>query len=303
VNICFASLDPFWGGLGPNGGSRTILKSAEALRALGHRVDVVAVKDNFTWFKHPKILSKIPKDADAVVSISISDIRWMHKQAPVNAKKFYWMRGYENWRGLSNEEYVGKLVKQKIIVNSTGLKLHLARLGIPSRLCWAGMDDETEQRGGYVYKNCTIGFLGPSMHKSKRYDLCQKLKERFPHFHYSVLQNVKESERNDFFDRVGIWFAPTESEGFHNPPAEAALRGAVVICNRLESNGMMDYADDETAMRYDSFDEVVEFVKNPAWDKVKKMQDLLWNKIGTRKQNMEKFVRILEEKEPWLMEK
>ena len=130
------------------------------------------------------------------------------------------------------------------------------------------------------------------MHATKRYDLCQKLKATLPEKQYKELARTNENDLVRFYSSIGVWFAPTESEGFHNPPAEACLRGAVVVCNRMEQNGMMDYATDETAMRYNTLEEAVECVKNPDYSKVEAMQKRLYE-IGDRKKNMERFVKIL----------
>ena len=293
MKICFFAGDPFWGGISNNGGSRTILKSAEALRKLGHRVDVVAVADNFKWFKHPKVLKKVPKDTEAIVAISISDIRWMHK-LKTDAKKFYWMRGYETWRIRKESKYLKALERQPVIVNSTNLKLHLKRKGISADLCFAGLDEIVDTTEHYLIRQENVGFLGPSMHATKRYDLCEKLMKALPEKHYGTMVKVSERKHAEFYNNFGVWFAPTESEGFHNPPAEAALYGCVVVCNRMETNGMMDYADDETAMRYNTFEEAVECVRNPDWNTVGRMQTRLWEKIGSREENMKRFVKILQ---------
>jgi hypothetical protein len=58
---------------------------------------------------------------------------------------------------------------------------------------------------------------------------------------------------------------------------------------------MQDYATDETAMLYNTFAEAVECIRNPDFSKVPKMQKVLIDKIGDRKSNMEKLVKILEE--------
>jgi hypothetical protein len=291
MKICFYSGDPFWGGLSNNGGTRTILKSAEVLREMGHQVDVVAVSDRFTWFPHPKPLRKIPKDADAVVAISASDVKYMHLHAK-GMKLFWWIRGWETWQ-MPEKKLLNRLLAGQVnIANSGGLQKRVEAVA-PCKLCWAGMDNVEQSTVEHFDKLKTIGFLGRTMRATKRWDLCRKLVKVLPEYKYEVLCGVKDGGLNNFYEKIGIWFAPTESEGFHNPPAEAALRGALVVCNRLESNGMTDYATDETAMRYDVFEEALEYIKNPDFTKVKKMQDLLWDKIGSREKNMAFFVEAL----------
>ena len=95
-----------------------------------------------------------------------------------------------------------------------------------------------------------------------------------------------------FYNECDIWLAPTELEGWHNCPAEANLCGCLVICNRLDSNGM-DYATEETAMRFTGFDELLACIENPDFSKVEKMKKVLHNKIGNRENNMKKFIDII----------
>jgi len=288
MKICFYSGDPFWGGLANNGGTRTILKSAEVLRALGHRVDVVATADRFKWFDHPKVLHKIPKDADAVVAISVSDIKHMHRHAK-GMRMFYWARGWETWQIPEEKLFKRLRAGQTNIANSSGLQKRIEAVA-PCELCWAGMDFPKVKPYGILGK---IGFLGRTIHKSKRYDLCEKLIKELSTREFKILKGIKEDQRAEFFGDIACWFAPTESEGFHNPPAEACMYGAFVVCNRLPNNGMTDYATDETAVRYDTFDEALEAVKSDGYQKGEKMREVLKEKIGSREKNMKMFVEVL----------
>lgn len=141
MKIVFYADHPYYGQLSNNGGTRTILKSAEVLRKLGHKVDVVAHKDKFTWFKHPKPIHRIPKDTDVIIAVSISDIEMMCRFAPKRAKKFYWMREFALWR-MKKENIINTLRKSKvkILCNSIGLQRKIGKYGIKSSLCYAGLD-------------------------------------------------------------------------------------------------------------------------------------------------------------------
>ena len=48
-------------------------------------------------------------------------------------------------------------------------------------------------------------------------------------------------EKNEFYNNVDIWMAPTMSEGLHLPPAEAALTECPVVGTKTELAGIQDY--------------------------------------------------------------
>ena len=82
---------------------------------------------------------------------------------------------------------------------------------------------------------------------------------------YSPNNNVKKS----IYRSADIWFSDTVMEGFHNVPAEAAIEGCFIVCNRVISNGMSDYATDETAGLFTSLVEAVRIIKNPDFTSTK----------------------------------
>lgn len=287
MKICFVAMHHYWGGLANNGGSKTIIRSAEALRLLGCDVEIAAVNDRHTWIKHPKILKKIPGDADILIANSVSDIDIVLKAK----KKFWWCRGLELWQA-SEKRIIEKSKKINVIVNSSWLLKKFP----DAKLCYSGLDlytwRETRQRN-YSQK-LTIGCLWSRSHKTKRYDIFKKIKKHFgERFNYETLKDkFNDDELVRFYNECDIWLAPTELEGWHNCPAEANLCGCLVICNRLDSNGM-DYATEETAMRFTGFDELLACIENPDFSKVEKMKKVLHNKIGNRENNMKKFIDII----------
>jgi hypothetical protein len=309
MNIVFYAGHKYYGGLGLCGGARTTLMSAQVLRDMGHKVSVVAPSDKFTWFDHPKVLSEIPKDTEAVIACSVSDIKGMHKTAPKNAKKFYWMRGLEKWQ--IPEEQILKEMKRghRNIVNSSWLKRVVNGWGIDCDLVWQGVDiDLWLNKADIDYEAIpSIGCLYNTKHNTKRWDmfvsLIGLLGEGCSYNGFGVdkpkqnlkmyLQNPKQQELRRLYNSTNIWFCPTELDSFHNVPLEAALCGCLVMCRRIESNGMEDYATDETAMRFDSISEAISLIKKPDYSKVKKMQDLIVNKIGDRKRSMQKLMEVL----------
>lgn len=291
MKICFVGLHKYWGGLANGGGSKTIIKSAEVLRKLGYRVDIAAVNDRHTWVKHPPIIHKIPKDTDVAIANSVSDIDIVLKSKA--KRKFWWARGIETWQMPLNR-IKKKAKKINVIVNAS----HLLEYFPHGNLCYAGLDlDYWEDKNKPNSSYCWIGSLYSKQHNTKRYDLFKKLQKDLHgkgKYVYTTLKNNKNDEElKHLYKFCAIWFAPTELEGFHNVPAEANLCGCLVICNRMSTNGMGDYAAEETAMRFSSWNECLAAIKNPDFSKVKKMQKVLREKIGSREKNMKRFVGLI----------
>lgn len=124
-------------GLGNNGGSRTIFKSAEILIKLGHIVYVSALVDNFTWFKHMPCRSGISPDSDAVVAVSALDVGHTLQCAPDRAHKAWWMRGWESWQSRNVIDLARKI---HVICNSSWMVNELSKHGIKADLCFSGLD-------------------------------------------------------------------------------------------------------------------------------------------------------------------
>lgn len=141
MKICFCSLDNYWGGLSNNGGTRTILLSAETLSELGHEVEIVAPVDKFTWFKHKKPLKKIPKRFDAYIAIAITDVPHLMK---IKGKLFYWARPFEGWQTDDSLHILDKFVDVggTILCNSRWQVGKLLLEGIEAHLVYAGLDIE-----------------------------------------------------------------------------------------------------------------------------------------------------------------
>ncbi len=297
MKVCFSGLHKHWGGLACNGGSQTILKSAEALRSLGHKVDVAATVDRFKWFKHPKPVKKIPKDADAVVAISISDVDIVMKKA--RNKMAYWARPFEFWQMPKNE--IIKTLKRfarndgLIFCNSSWQVKWLEKYDIPSILQFAGIDFDRWEKYKPRCPESPIICTLYHKHPRKQFKKAGRLAAMDDN-EWRVLGKgvwVTGKKLVDFYNQCNIWFAPTRLEGFHNVPVEAALCGCLIVCMNEPKNGMMDYCNDETAHVCDSLEEAAEAIKNPDYDKVKKMDAYLRIYIGTRDRNMKRFAGCL----------
>ena len=127
-------------GLGNNGGSRTIIKSADALSMVGHDVNICARLDNFTWFQHKSVIKNIPTNSNAVVAVSACDVVHSLDNAPLNSCVAWWMRGWEIWQTDGIDGFISLAKKVPVICNSSWMVNMLADYGINANLCFSGLD-------------------------------------------------------------------------------------------------------------------------------------------------------------------
>lgn len=294
-------------GLGNNGGTRTIVLSAEILQAMGHYVSIYSRVNHYTW--NPisvPVVKAVKHKADVVIAVSLKDIPSLTddwQPSGMAGKLVYWMRGWEQWLG--DVPWTTKHFLRAgghVITNASWLARRLTDLHVSvSGICFSGLDIPKQEYHARPGKK-TIGFLYNTV-KSKRMDLAFSLSKKLKDYTfycygvnapvmYGNIQSLNQPtpwEKAMMYDKCAVWFAPTESEGFHNCPAEAALHGCAVVCNALQSNGMGDYATSDTANFYYNESEIVDVVKSVDYSKVPKMQKLLIEKIGSREKNMKIF--------------
>ena len=137
MNIAFNCLNS---GLGNVGGSKTTIMCAKVLEGLGHRCDIIATTDNFTWFKHKPVINYIPRDLDVIIATACTTVgSTLQSNVP---KKVYYIRGFENWvmseQGLSMGYNSGLFN----ITNSYGLQRKLKEFGAESVVVHQGVDLE-----------------------------------------------------------------------------------------------------------------------------------------------------------------
>jgi len=299
-------------GLGNNGGSRTILLCQKVLEELGHTCDVIGNVDNFTWFEHKKIVRRAPADLDAVIATACTTVG---STLSVPAKKKAWyIRGHEEWVMPGNR--LGKLYNNHNlhnIANSEGLKQIIGIYGADADVVYQGIDfDWWSDKKLRPNKKIRIGSLYNTM-KTKRWSDFVELSKLLPKDKYEFvafgakpykaeflteyIQTPTTEQLCDLYSSCHMWFAPTTKEGLHNVPMEAAMCGCLVVCSDHPMNGMIfDYAFDSTAMIYESenLDHAVKLIKKPDWSLVKNMQGYIRKNIGTREENMNKMVSIIE---------
>jgi glycosyltransferase involved in cell wall biosynthesis len=281
---------------------------------LGHRCDIASFVDNFTWFEHRPVINYIPKETDVLIAASCSDV--VNTITSPVKKKAWYIRAHETWA--MDEPRLAYHYQDKRIanlVNSEGLKRKIDRLApdMPAKVIYQGIDfnwwGDRNLRGNDKIR---IGCLHTKQPR-KRWKDFVKLAKILGHDHYEYVAmgsslpkedfpiwfalNPTVDKLNDLYSSCHIWFAPTDNEGLHNVPMEAALCGCLIVCSDHPLNGMvMDYAFKSTSMiyKFGDLEQAARTIKNPDWRLIGNMQEYLRSVIGTREENMKKLVECLE---------
>lgn len=300
-------------GLGNNGGTCTILKCAEVIEGLGHRCDIIASVDNFTWFDHKKVIQYVPKNLDVLVATACTTVG--HTLNCDVLKKVWYIRAHESW---SNSEdvlksyYLNSSIKN--ITNSYGLKNKLKEFDADAVVVHQGVDlEDWQDRQLRPKDKIRIGCLHQKK-TTKRWKDFVKLAEILGSEKYEYVAFGIEQRNEEFLDSYvcspthwqlvnlysscHILFSPTELEGLHNVPMEAALCGCVIVCSDAPMNGMIyDYVfANKTGVIYPARDifSAAKKIKNIDYNMVQCMQKYIKRFIGSREVNMEKFISHLE---------
>lgn len=263
-------------GLANNGGSDTIVRSANTLVDLGHKVTIVDnINCSYTWNKiraeHRKIRNPadIP-DADAVISTGFKTVVESLSFPARCGKRFHWIRGWETWT--YPERYIVNIILRYPVTrmaNGIQLQRKLAGYGVASHLVRPGYDENgfsypREERNG---KHVVIGALYNDVNEKKRsskrinwiFETTERLKKEFDNlvglFMFGInkkseigveviddyVQQPQGEMKNAIYRIVDIWLAPTMLEGLHRPPAEAMLTECPVVGTNATLSGMADY--------------------------------------------------------------
>lgn len=309
MNLVFNCLNS---GLGNGGGSKTTIMCAKTLEALGHRCDIVATDDNFTWFSHKPVIKYIPKDTDIIIATACTTVL-STLQSSIR-KKAYYVRGHEVW--MWDEKQLAACYNAGLfnITNSYGLKNKLKEFGANSIVVHQGIDLEDWQdkelrlndkiRIGCLYQKkstkrwCDFVKLANIL-GSKDYEYVAFGTEiRKDSFLDGYICSPTHEQLVDLYSSCHIFFLPTILEGLHNIGLEAGLCGCLLVGNSSPLNGMIyDYLfDGKTGMVYplDDIFSAAEIIKNPKWELVEEAKHFITNNIGSRETNMKKFVSYLE---------
>ena len=259
-------------GISNNGGSRTLIRSANILKKLGENVILLNNKLNhiYTWDKievpilSPNTINDIP-NADVVIGTGYGSWKKTIDLPSRCGKKFIWCRGWEIWQAPENKliELLGDK-KINLIVNSICLQDKLKEYNIESELIRPGYDfHEIHPLNLRQNKQgITIGglFNKGDKRKTKRtewiFEVVNNLKKdlniNLAMFGGEGAPSVKEpfntfssnplpKTKNRIYNMIDIWLAPTENDSLHLPPAEAMMTECCVIGTDTPMNGMKDY--------------------------------------------------------------
>lgn len=320
-------------GLGNNGGSSTLIKSGNTLVDLGHDVIFMdTMKNMHTWvpLKAKHIIRKgnesgRPK-ADAIIATGYKSVFPTIKAPPRCGSKFHWIRAWETWQ-MSDDEIVNKVLNVPTIklVNSICLQNKLKSYGVDSYIVRPGYDFEmlypmnTRQNKkeiiiGGLYRAGTHGkrkrtqwlFDTAKAIKSKHSNVKLWLfgSEKFPNNTLidKYIRGPSMEEKNEFFNMVDVWMAPTMSEGLHLPPAEAMITECPIVATDAELSGTQDYTiHNKTGIvsknNIDSFIECVNLLVEDESMRLrlgKNARDRILE-IGDRETNMKKMILLFEE--------
>ena len=298
MKIAFYTNHPYWGGLQPNGGSRTILLSCAVLRELGHEANVVTHTDKFKWFEHPKPWRAIPKDTDAVIAVGISDVKAVMKFKGIKA---YWSRPFETWQ--YNEakclNIMSKFEKHggKILVNSRWQYDYLFDRKMRPVICYAGLDYEKwENTRGWPRGDKPTILCQYSDKPRKKYKQFKALKKLASEFNYRTFgkdKRVTWPQLVGVYNEADYFFAPNTYEGWYNCAAEAALCGCTLVVHDCPRNGCSDFVTPENSIVYRQVGEAVERIRRGDNGDIADVQRRL-AKIGTRQECMKRMVEVLQ---------
>jgi len=313
-------------GLGNNGGSFSLVRSANVLSNLGHEVIIIdSVKNQHTWtpllVKHIiiKDVKDIP-DADILIGTGFKSYKSTIELPDRCGKKAIWIRGYELWQA-SEKEIINILSNKKVtkIVNSFGLQNKLKQFNIESYIVRPGNDFENFYPLNIRDDSkIVLGALYHTRHKTKRTDMAIQisniLKSKYKNIELWMFGTNKDSknpnidkyiqlpnmeEKNKFYNSVDIWLSTSDLEGLHIVPQEAMLTECVVVTSNAELAGTSDYIiNNETGLVADN--NLKSFVKQT--EKLILDSNLRRtlgvkgkNKIielGSREENMKKMVEL-----------
>jgi glycosyltransferase involved in cell wall biosynthesis len=258
-------------GLGNNGGSSTLVKSGNMLVDMGHEVFFIDNMNNqHSWTplkaEHIRINreSQIP-DADVIIATGYKSVGPTAKAPRRCGVKFHWIRAWEHWQ-MSETRIVKHILAAPLqkIVNSVCLQNKLKQYDVNSQIIRPGYDF------GQIFpkyiregrKDIIIGGLyREGIHGQRKrtpwlFETAWKLKTKHKNLKFWLFGSEKSPKRilcdhyerspsiglkNEFYNNVNIWMAPSMSEGLHLPPAEAMMTECPVVATDAELSGTQDY--------------------------------------------------------------
>jgi len=314
-------------GLGNNGGSLTLIKSANQLIDLGVNVKVIdSGRNQHTWAKllADHIIVKSPSEfpsADVIVATGMKSISsTLASRIPL---KLHWIRGWETW--VYPERKLVKIFRKSStvkIVNSICLEDRLKSYKMKSYIIRPGYDFEDYYPTNL--RSDTKIILGGiynegAKRKTKRVDWIfrcfSSLKNKYKNIELWMYgtenapcnglvsfykKDPSEAEKNFIYNNVSVWLSSSCLEGLHMPPAEAGLTQCCIVGTEAEMSGTQDYLTHNVTGLVskddlNSFTRMVEYsISN------KNMRDELGKRLRTkiisledRKNNMNKLIELI----------
>jgi len=261
-------------GLGNNGGSHTLVRSANTLVDLKHEVILVDnSKNHYVWtpLKARHLIVKDKKEvpsADIVVATGFKSVARTLALPERCGIKCHWIRAIETWQ-MQKHEIIEKILKVNTIkiVNSVCLRDYLLKYGVKSEIIRPGYDfDELYPTGSRDHNRVILGGLYNSarVHGARKrqewlWETARSIKRKhlgvkfwvfgWGDCGYDVIDKFwhkpSRERKLEFYNNINVWLAPTKSEGLHLPPAEAMMTGCPVVTTDAELSGTQDYVEHE----------------------------------------------------------
>jgi len=323
MKIAFNGVGCGWGN---NGGTQSVFRMAMALARRGHTVEIWSDSPNqCTWFPLEGVTYRILKLDDApMVDVLIAGgcgtvkdtYKYPRKGIGVN-----WVRAIETWCVGERSLFKQYKYRMPLWVNSEWMRDRIQKVikrpNIPVIYPGLPLDDFYRVKGTKTNGGFTIGCLY-STKPRKQWQVFMKLRVKLisnSDIRYvgfgaegdpgvgldEYLQCPSMEDKRALYSQCDLWFAPTNNEGLHIPPMEAALCGAVVIGNAEPSAGMVDHLEDgQTGYTFRNVEDACRLVKH-CYDNRPLLKGLnaahrevIRTKIGSIETNAKRLERQLE---------
>jgi glycosyltransferase involved in cell wall biosynthesis len=243
---------------------------------MGHDIFFIdSMKNQHTWTplkaKHIKVSPQSNKgipDADFIIATGYKSVGPTIAAPKRCGEKVHWIRAWEHWQ-MPDHQIVKRILKAHTIklVNSICLQDKLMSHGFVSHIIRPGYDleemfpkhirdEKKEIVLGGLYRE---GVHGRRKRTTWLFEAVRSMKTKHKDIQFWLFGSEKNpkrglvdkyvrspsiAEKNNFYNGVDIWMAPTMSEGLHLPPAEAMLTECPVVTTNAELSGTQDYTND-----------------------------------------------------------
>jgi len=322
-------------GAANNGGTATLFHSANILTAMGHKVFVVSnIENRFTWF--PLICDFIETshpfsypNADANIATGFQSVKFVASAPISKGKKFHWIRAHETWitkdvekiYRLNTTKWVNSICLQDFLKKMYGVDTRILYPGISSHCFYNDKPERHGSKPGYIVVGALLNkkprkrfeWVKKALISLKRmYDSrilfvlfgdCGKdIDNELPA--YSYIQQPSQIRLREIYNKIHVWLAPTQSEGLHICPLEAALCGCLVVGTNAPLAGMRDWlTDGETgyvahngySYFYSKILEAIDCPNAKAKHIADNAYDVITSRIGERYENMQRMIELIGE--------